>query len=447
MGNPSGFRTITRELPKKRSAELRVLDYREFDGAHPEEKLRAQASRCMDCGVPFCHNGCPLGNLIPEWNDATLRGDFSRAEALMAQSNNFPEFTGRICPAPCESACVLNASEGQPVTIRQVEKAIAERGSLVSQPPTFLSGKRVAIVGSGPAGLAAAQQLARAGHEVHVFERDDRLGGLLRYGIPDFKLEKWRIDRRLLQLAEEGVLFHTGVEIGRHTSLAELRAKFGAVLLATGAGEARDLPIPGRLLSGIHLAMDYLTQANRAVAGDRQALSVAGKDVVILGGGDTGADCLGTAHRQGARSVTQLELMPRPPDAQPFSWPDWPMIYRTSAAHEEGGMREFSVRTARFIGNENKVSGVECVRDGSSFVVPSDVVLLALGFTGGTHSADFAANGIARNERHTFAIDEQFRTSTPGVYACGDAHRGASLVVWAIAEGRQAAAAIDASLR
>jgi glutamate synthase (NADPH/NADH) small chain len=452
VANPSGFPSgplkVARELPKKRAAELRVLDYREFEGVHSEDKLRAQASRCMDCGVPFCHNGCPLGNVIPEWNDATYHGDFLRAEALLARTNNFPEFTGRICPAPCEAACVLNLS-GEPVTIKQVEKAIAERVSLAPQRAPRVSGKRVAIVGSGPAGLAAAQQLARAGHEAHVFERDDRLGGLLRYGIPDFKLEKWRIDRRVAQLVEEGVVFHTGVEIGRDQSLGELREKFAAVLLATGAGQARDLPIPGRELHGVHLAMEYLTRANRAVAGDGDPITAAGKHVIILGGGDTGADCLGTAHRQGARSVTQLELMPRPPDAQPFAWPNWPMVYRTSPAHEEGGAREFSVRTARFVANGDAVSALECTRDGEIFTLPADLVLLALGFTGGIHPADFTASGVAigsGGDSQTYVIDGNFRTSTPGVYACGDAHRGASLVVWAIAEGRGAAAAIDAAI-
>ena len=425
-----------------------MLDHREFEGVHPEDKLRTQAGRCMSCGVPFCHGGCPLGNVIPEWNEAVHRGDFARAEALLDETNNFPEFTGRICPAPCEAACVLNASEGAPVTIKHVEKALAERVSLVARRPQRVSGKRVAIVGSGPAGLAAAQQLARAGHEVHVFERDDRVGGLLRYGIPDFKLEKWRIDRRVAQLVEEGVVFHTGVEVGHTLSLRELRDTFGAVLLATGAGSPRDLPIPGRALSGIHFAMDYLTRANRSIAGEAlsEGLNVSGRDVVILGGGDTGADCLGTAHRQGARSVTQLELMPRPPDAQPFAWPNWPMIYRISPAHEEGGEREFSVRTVRFVG-ETHVRALECVREGETLTMPADVVLLALGFTGVTPSTDVAANGITLGAAQTYAIDAQFRTATPGVFACGDAHRGASLVVWAIAEGRQAAAAIDAVLR
>ncbi len=436
---------IERELPKKRAATLRVLDFAEFEGMHGTRALGAQAGRCMDCGVAFCHGGCPIGNLIPEWNELVRKGEIAAAAERLGRTNNFPEFTGRICPAPCEAACVLNL-RGEPVTIKQIEKQIAEHAPLHPQVARYKTDKRIAIVGSGPAGLAAAQQLARAGHAVTVYERADKPGGLLRYGIPDFKLEKWRVDRRIEQLAAEGVAFRCGVSVGADISLAELRDKNDAVLLATGATRARDLPIGGRELSGVRLAMDYLEHANRAVAGALldPALSAAGKNVVIIGGGDTGADCVGTAHRQGARSVTQLEVRPRPPEAQAEAWPNWPMIFRTSPAHEEGGTRDFAVRTLRFNGDQQVRALVYERLDApqSEFALDADLVLLALGYEGVDHPADFSLNGVAAST--LYASADSYATEVGGVFACGDARRGASLVVWAIAEGRAVAELIDA---
>ncbi|MCC6809052.1 MAG: glutamate synthase subunit beta [Deltaproteobacteria bacterium] len=452
MGKPTGFLELARELPVRRPVAERLQDSLEIDGKLDEPALRNQASRCMDCAVPFCHSaaGCPLGNLIPEWNDLVYRGRFSEALDRLHATNNFPEFTGRVCPAPCEGACVLNAPTvaSEAVTIKQIEKQIIDRGFrdglIVAKPAAQRSAKRVAIVGSGPAGLACAQQLARAGHAVTVFERAPRIGGLLRYGIPDFKLEKHTIDRRLQQLEAEGVAFRTGVDVGKDLTLAELEAGYDAIVLAVGATAARDLQIPGRDLGGIHLAMPYLCEENERVAGDRSTLTVdaRGKDVVILGGGDTGSDCLGTALRQGAKSVTQLELMARPPEhrAATNPWPAWPLVFRTSSSQEEGGRREFALLTKRFIGT-GRVEAIETVRiewskdasapfvevPGSEQRFAADLVLLALGFTG--PEAPFFERARA----------------LPKVYVCGDAQRGASLVVWAIWEGRQCAHAIDAA--
>jgi glutamate synthase (NADPH/NADH) small chain len=446
MGKPTGFIQFPRETPVKRDVAVRLKDSREIEGKLDDANLSIQASRCMDCGVPFCHStsGCPLGNLIPEWNDLVYRGDFQQALDRLHATNNFPEFTGRVCPAPCESACVLNVESvgTEPVTIKQIEKQIIDRGFkegwIRPQIAVKRSGKRVAIIGSGPAGLACAQQLARAGHDVTVYERDQRLGGLLRYGIPDFKLEKSHIDRRLLQLEAEGVVFKTGVSIGRDLSLEELNAD--AVVLAVGATQARDLAIEGRNLHGVHLAMPYLSEENERVAGLRASVSIDAKDkhVLILGGGDTGSDCLGTALRQGARSVTQLELMPRPPEARANVWPEWPYVFRTSTSQEEGGVREFGLLTKRFIGRD-RVEAIETVGiewqgktfsevPGSERHFAADLVLLALGFTG----PEPAFFDSAKTRANTFV--------------CGDAVRGASLVVWAIWEGRACAEKVNRAL-
>jgi glutamate synthase (NADPH/NADH) small chain len=464
MGDPTGFLKHERALPTRRPVDVRIRDWKEVYEDFPAQALHDQAGRCMDCGIPFCHNGCPLGNLIPEWNDLTFRDDWEEAIERLHATNNFPEFTGRLCPAPCETACVLGIND-KPVAIKQVEVEIIDRafaeGWVTPQPPRELTGRKVAVIGSGPAGLAAAQQLTRAGHDVTVFERADRIGGLLRYGIPEFKMEKRVLDRRLEQLRAEGTSFRTGVDVGVDVPVAQLRADYDALLLTGGSTVGRDLPVEGRDLDGIHLAMTYLEPSNRVQEGDLQAspISAEGKDVVILGGGDTGADCLGTAIRQGARSITQLEIMPRPPEERPDStpWPTWPLIYRTSSAHEEGGERMFSVNTQRFVGADGRLSGLELVDvelvdgrftpvDGTARVLPAQLVLLAMGFTGPLRTGLLEQLGVELDGRGNVARGADWATTVPGVFVAGDMGRGQSLIVWAIAEGRSAAAAVDRSL-
>ncbi len=459
-----------REIPTRRPVELRLLDWREVYEPFPAARLERQAGRCMDCGIPFCHNGCPLGNLIPEWNDLVWRHDWKDAADRLHATNNFPEFTGRLCPAPCEAACVLGINS-DPVTIKQVEVEIIDRafasGWVVPMPPAVLSGRKVAVIGSGPAGLAAAQQLSRAGHAVTVFERDDAPGGLLRYGIPAFKLEKRHLDRRLDQMRAEGTEFRCGVEAGVDVTADELRAAFDAVVLCGGARVPRDLPLPGRSLEGIYQAMEYLPLANRAVAEAGPAacaapadpvISARGRHVVIIGGGDTGADCLGTTHRQGAASVTQLEILPRPPQTRPDHqpWPTYPMTYRVSSAHEEGGERSYAVSTLEFLGDASDSGGPGRVRalllaeakgfdpvPGTERELPCDMVLLAMGFTGAERPGLLTDLGVEFDQRGNVRRDDRYATSVSGVFAAGDMGRGQSLIVWAIAEGRSAAAAVD----
>lgn len=465
MADPKGFMTTNRETATRRPVDVRLQDWREVYQDFGTDKVERQAARCMDCGIPFCHNGCPLGNLIPEWNDLVYRSDWQAASERLHATNNFPEFTGRLCPAPCETACVVGIS-GDAVAIKQVEAAIAdhawEQDWLAPQAPARLSDFTVAVVGSGPAGLAAAQQLARAGHTVAVYERADRIGGLLRYGIPEFKMEKAVLDRRLQQLAAEGVKFRPGVEIGVDITAADLAARYDVVVLAVGATQWRDLPVPGRELSGVHQAMEYLPLANRVQEGDLEVspINAAGKHVVIIGGGDTGADCLGTAHRQGAASVTQLEIMPTPPETRPGSqpWPTYPMIYRVSSAHEEGGERLFAVNTVRFIDNgAGAVRALELVDvelkdgrfepiEGSNREIPADLVFLAMGFTGPERGPLVEQFGLDLDERGNIRRDAEFRTNIDNVFVCGDAGRGQSLIVWAIAEGRAVANAVDKHL-
>ena len=469
MGDITGFLKHTRVNPPRRPVGVRLRDWQEVYEDFPEPQLRTQASRCMDCGIPFCNNGCPLANLIPDWNDLVYRGRWHDAIERLHATNNFPEFTGRLCPAPCEAACVLGINQDQ-VTIKQVEVEIIDRawdeGWVVPVPPTTKTGKRVAVVGSGPAGLAAAQQLTRAGHDVTVFERADRIGGLLRYGIPEFKMEKRHLDRRLEQLRAEGTEFRPSTTVGVDVTGDELRASFDAVVLAGGATLARDLPIPGRQLGGIHQAMEYLPFANRVQEGDlaEPPITAEGKHVVIIGGGDTGADCLGTAHRQGAASVHQFEIMPRPPESRAEStpWPLWPLVYRTSSAHEEGGERVFAVNTERFVGDDaGNVSALVAheVRseivdgrptfvavEGSEFEIPCELVLLAMGFAGPERHPLFEQLGVELDARGNVARDPAFATSAPDVFVCGDMGRGQSLIVWAIAEGRSCAAAVDRHL-
>ncbi len=463
MGKITGFLEYPRETPERRPVLERVNDWFEVYQDLPETKLKQQAGRCMDCGVPFCHTGCPLGNLIPDWNDLVWRGRWREALRALHATNNFPEFTGRICPAPCEAACVLGINEPA-VTIKVVEQNIVDRGFAESyiqpEPPRRRTGKNVAIVGSGPAGLAAAQQLARAGHNVSVFERHDRVGGLLRYGIPDFKLEKHVVDRRLDQLVAEGVQFRTNVHVGVDIKGDELQREFQAVLLATGAEQPRDLILPGRELKGIHYAMDYLVQQNKRCAGHpfagAEEITAAGKRVIIIGGGDTGADCLGTAHRQKAASVHQLQIHPMPPERrhEATPWPLWPLQLRVEAAHEEGGQREWSVLTTHFSGDEHgSVKRLHCVRVGpkpalervpeSGFYLEADLILIAIGFSGPVRSGLLEQLPLALDARGNVQTDDTYSTSVPGVFSAGDARRGQSLVVWAIAEGRKAARHID----
>jgi glutamate synthase (NADPH/NADH) small chain len=463
MGKITGFMEIAREVPARRPPAERVNDWFEIYQPFPEEKLRAQGARCMDCGVPFCHTGCPLNNVIPDWNDLVYRGRWKEAIRVLHATNNFPEFTGRLCPAPCEAACVLGINE-PPVAIKNIESAIAghawEQGWIKPEPPLQRTGKRVAVIGSGPAGLAAAQQLARAGHLVTVFEKNGRVGGLLRYGIPDFKMEKHHIGRRVEQMEAEGVTFRTHAHAGVNVPLDDLRRGFHAILLAAGAEQPRDLDIPGRDLKGIHFAMEFLPLNNRRNAGDgvpsSQWISATGKHVIIIGGGDTGADCLGTCHRHKAASVRQFEILPMPPASRDAStpWPLWPLMLRQESSHEEGGQRHWSIVTTRFEGgaggNVKRLHAAQAGPPPGFHPVPGteisfdcDLVLLALGFTGPVRNGLFEQLGVALDPRGNVQTGEDYMTSVPGVFAAGDVRRGQSLVVWAIAEGRNAARAID----
>ena len=462
MADPKGFLTTGRETPTRRPVDIRIRDWREVYEEFPQDHLEAQAGRCMDCGIPFCHNGCPLGNLIPEWNDLVWRHDWRAASERLHATNNFPEFTGRLCPAPCETACVLGINQ-DPVTIKQVEVEIVDRawneGWITPQPAPRQSGKTVAVIGSGPAGLAAAQQLARAGHTVAVFERADRVGGLLRYGIPEFKMEKRHLDRRVAQMQAEGVKFRSGVDVGTDVTGADLRRRYDAVVVAVGATQWRDLPVEGRELGGVHQAMEYLPGANRVQEGDLEVapIDVAGKHVVIIGGGDTGADCLGTSTRQGAASVTQLEILPHPPATRPQGqpWPTYPMTYKVTSAHEEGGDRVYSVNTQRFVGDgAGRVRALEIVEvefragrfepvPGTERELPADYVFLAMGFTGPERGPLLEQLEVELDERGSVRRDRDFMSSVEGVFVAGDAGRGQSLIVWAIAEGRSAAAGVD----
>ena len=462
MGDTTGFMKHDRELPSRREVPVRLKDWREVYEDFPIAKVRDQASRCMDCGIPFCNNGCPLGNLIPDWNDLVYKDNWREAIDRLHATNNFPEFTGRLCPAPCEAACVLGIN-ADPVTIKQVEVEIIDRawseGWVTPQVPAERTGKRVAVVGSGPAGLAAAQQLTRAGHDVIVFERADRPGGLLRYGIPEFKMEKRHLDRRLEQMTAEGVKFRAGVDVGSDVTGTDLRRRYDAVVLAVGATQWRDLPVPGRELAGVHQAMEYLPGANRVQEGDLDVAPIhaEGKHVIVIGGGDTGADCLGTAHRQGAASVTQLEILPMPPETRPAGqpWPTYPMTYKVTSAHEEGGERLYSVSTTHFVddgtGRVRALALTEVeMRDGrfepvpgTEREIPADLVFLAMGFTGPERGPLLEQLGVELDDRGNLVRDTGYQSSVPGVFVAGDAGRGQSLIVWAIAEGRSAAAAVD----
>lgn len=462
MADPKGFLTTPRELPSRRPVDVRIQDWKEVYQPQPFDQLQKQAGRCMDCGIPFCHQGCPLGNLIPEWNDLIWRGDKNEAIARLHVTNNFPEFTGRLCPAPCETACVV-AINAEAVTIKQIELRTIEEafdsGKVIPLPPDRLSGKTVAVIGSGPAGLAAAQQLTRAGHTVAVYERAEKIGGLMRYGIPEFKMEKSILDRRLAQMEAEGTRFRAGVDVGSEITGHQLRTRYDAIVLAVGATQWRDLPIPGRELKGIYQAMEYLPWGNKQAHGEAVAngISVKGKNVVILGGGDTGADCLGTAIRQGAAKVTQLEILPRPTSERPASqpWPMYPMLFRVSSAHEEFDNRVFSVSTQKFLGDDlGNVSGMEIVETqfidgkflpvfGTERILPAEAVFLAMGFSGPEKSALLTQLEVDFDERGNIERDNSYMTSVESVFVCGDAGRGQSLIVWAIAEGRSAAAAVD----
>jgi glutamate synthase (NADPH/NADH) small chain len=461
MGKVTGFKEFTRETPDRRSVAERVNDFFEVYQPFPQEKVRTQAARCMDCGIPFCHTGCPVNNIIPDWNDLVYKDRWKEAIRVLHSTNNFPEITGRICPAPCEAACVLGINE-PPVAIKLIEKTIAERafgeGWIMPEPPAARTDKRVAIVGSGPAGLAAAQQLNRAGHWVTVFEKADRIGGVLRYGIPDFKLEKRIVDRRLEQMIAEGVRFETRAHVGQNVPVEDLRKDYDALLLAGGAEQPRDLKVPGRELKGIHFAMEFLPQQNKLNAGDKveNQIRATGKNVIIIGGGDTGADCLGTCHRQKAKSIRQFELMPQPPlERHPSTpWPLWPLQLRTESSHEEGGDRYWSMATSKFTGDENgNVRQLHGIRvgpppkfeplPGTEFAMDAELVLLAMGFLGPVRSGCIEQLGLKLDARGNVATDPNYMSSLPGVFAAGDARRGQSLVVWAISEGRKAARAID----
>jgi len=464
MGKVTGFMEIDRVDRRYAPASDRIRNYREFTLPLSEEATRNQAARCMNCGIPYCHNGCPVNNQIPDWNDLVFRDDWREASRNLHSTNNFPEFTGRVCPAPCEASCTLNLQD-TPVTIKTIECAIVDRawreGWLTPEPPAHGAGKRVAIVGSGPAGLACAQQLARVGHEVHVYEKNAKAGGLLRYGIPDFKLEKTLIDRRIEQMTAEGVVFHCGVAVGRDVAAAALVDEYDAVALAGGAEASRDLPVPGRELAGVHFAMDFLPQQNRRVSGEpvgtNEPIHAAGKNVVVIGGGDTGSDCIGTSIRQGALKVTQLEILPIPPKAEDklLTWPNWPLKLRTSSSHEEGAERDFAVMTRSFRGENGVVTALDCIRiddkmkpiPGSEFSIEADLVLLAMGFVSPTREGMLDELKVALDPRGNVAADtKRYAASRPKVFACGDMRRGQSLVVWAIREGRQCAAAIDEAL-
>ena len=467
MGKPSGFIEFPRETPTRRPVPDRLRDFLEVYDPFPEDKLKSQGARCMDCGIPFCHQGCPLGNLIPDWNDLVYRDQWRLAVERLHQTNNFPEFTGRLCPAPCEASCVLGINN-DPVTIKQIEVGIIDRawdeGWVTPQPAKVKTGKKVAVVGSGPAGLAAAQQLARAGHDVVVYERADRIGGLLRYGIPDFKMEKRHLDRRLAQMEAEGVVFKPGVNVGVDVTADALLAEFDAVCLCGGATQPRDLPIEGRDLEGVLFAMDFLTPQNQRVAGDdvpaEGPLTAKDKHVIIIGGGDTGADCLGTSHRHGCKSVHQFEIVPKPPESRTPTnpWPQWSNVFRVSSAHEEGGVREYQINTKRFIGEDGRVKALETVRvemvvedgrpkfvevPGSEKVYEADLVLLAMGFTGPERNGLLEQFGVQLDRMGNVQSDEDRRTSVEKVFTAGDMTRGQSLIVWAIAEGRHAASTID----
>jgi glutamate synthase (NADPH) small chain len=465
MGKVTGFMETERKESRRRPVEERLLDWREFELPVPETELVAQASRCMDCGVPYCHAGCPLGNLIPDFNDHMYKERLVDAIATLHATNNFPEVTGRVCPAPCEASCTLNLEE-HAVTIKNIEHAISDRawedGLVRPVIASVRTGKRIAVVGSGPAGLAAAQQLARQGHDVTVFEKDDRLGGLLRYGIPDFKLEKRIIDRRVDQLRAEGVHFKTRVHVGRDVTAPQLQTQHDAIVLCGGARSPRDLPVPGRDLAGVHFAMEFLEQSNRRVAGDAVAdvgaILATGKRVVVIGGGDTGSDCVGTSHRQRAASVTQIEILPKPPDRRATlnPWPEWPQILRTSSSQEEGGARDWAAMTTRFVGQEGRLVGIDAVRvemtpggpkpiAGTEFRIPCDLALLAMGFVGSERAGLLEQLDVELDPRGNVKTSS-FRTSVPGVYAAGDQARGQSLVVWAIAEGRKVAERVHEDL-
>ena len=470
MGKETGFLELDRQDRSYADPAERVHHYKEFVIPHAEGALKAQASRCMNCGIPYCHNGCPVNNIIPDWNHLTYEGNWRGALEVLHSTNNFPEFTGRICPAPCEAACTLNIVD-QPVTIKSIECAIVdkgwEQGWIVPQAPAHRTGKSVAVVGSGPAGLAAAQQLARAGHSVTVFEKNDRVGGLMRYGIPDFKMEKHLINRRMVQMEAEGVSFRTSTEVGVHVSVESLKENFDAIVFSGGAEDPRTLDIPGYELPGVRLAMEFLTQQNKRNAGDdeiraapRGSLTATGKHVIVIGGGDTGSDCVGTSNRQGAASVTQLEIMPRPPEREDkaLSWPNWPLKLRTSTSHDEGAARDWAVLTKRAIGENGKLTGLECVRvewaggrmqeiPGSEFTLKADLILLAMGFVGPRKQGLLAQAGVDLDARGNVAANTQdYSTSDPQIFACGDMRRGQSLVVWAIREGRQAARSVDEAL-